>query len=1089
MSRTLARSPSGPDRLDLVVRALAALSRGAPALVLGPSGHAAAEVVRLAAARAGAAFGWHRATLGRAAATLAGPVLAARGLAVAGALPLEALCARVVHRLGGRRALGRFQSVAELPGLPTALAASLSELRLAGHSPEAVEPVDADLSRALAAYEAELAAGGLADRAAVFAAAAEAAATPACTHRWVGVPLFLADVPLAALLEQRFVAALAGRAPLVTATVPSADHRSRLALEAALGVAATDLPPAEAPPALRRLRERLFAGVAAPSVPAEASDLADAAGDAVVAIFSAPGEGQECVEIARRLLAEARRGVPFDRMAILLRAPAAYRARVEEALRRAGIPAWFARGTVRPDPAGRALLSLLACAAEDLSARRFAEYLSLGEVPDPADSDGAPPPAPAAADRWTPPDEELAPAAVAEALQVTEPDPEAPSPEVRAPRRWEHLLNDAAVIGGRDRWARRLDGHRASLELELAALERDAHPSAERVRRQLGDLTALRAWALPLVDALDALPRVAPWRDWLEALSSLAARAVRHPERVLSTLAELAPLGAVGPVDLAEVRLVLGRRLTELGLPPPARRYGRVFVGPVEAARGLAFDVVFAPGLAERVFPQKVGEDPLLRDDARVRLGGLPVNADRVAAERLALHLAVGAARRRVVVSFPRLDALAARARVPSFYAVEVVRATEGALPSLDELTRRAEVHVAARLGWPAPEDPADAIDDAEHDLALLGRVLTLPPEETRGAARYLMNVNPHLARALRRRFARVRPAWSAWDGMVSPGTEARAALAKHGLATRAWSATALQHYAACPYRFYLAAILRLAPREEASAAEELDPLHAGTLVHETQYAVLEELQQAGLLPLHPEHLDDAQSRLNRLLDETAAKWRDELAPSIARVWDDAVASLRADLREWLRRLTEETTWTPWRFELSFGLPRGRDRDEHSTPEPVTLDAGLKLHGAIDLVERDAEGRLRATDHKTGKVRAAPGDVIRGGAVLQPALYALALEKLFPGQRVAGGRLHYVSAAAGFASIEFPLDAVARESIELVAATLGEALTVGAFPAAPEERACDYCDYARLCGPTAERDAARKRQDDLVMLHTLRSRP
>ena len=84
---------------------------------------------------------------------------------------------------------------------------------------------------------------------------------------------------------------------------------------------------------------------------------------------------------------------PFDRMAVLLRAPTPYRPLLEEALRRAGVPAWFARGALQPDPAGRAFLSLLACAAEGFSARRFAEYLSLGEVPL-ATPEGTPPAAP-----------------------------------------------------------------------------------------------------------------------------------------------------------------------------------------------------------------------------------------------------------------------------------------------------------------------------------------------------------------------------------------------------------------------------------------------------------------------------------------------------------------------------------------------------------------------------------------------------------------------------------------------------------------------------------------------------------------------
>jgi len=63
-------------------------------------------------------------------------------------------------------------------------------------------------------------------------------------------------------------------------------------------------------------------------------------------------------------------------MAVILRAPQTYLGVIEHALDRAGIPAWFHRGTRRPDPAGRALL---ACADEDLSARRFAEYISLGQ--------------------------------------------------------------------------------------------------------------------------------------------------------------------------------------------------------------------------------------------------------------------------------------------------------------------------------------------------------------------------------------------------------------------------------------------------------------------------------------------------------------------------------------------------------------------------------------------------------------------------------------------------------------------------------------------------------------------------------------
>src|SRR5262249_10540022 len=92
------------------------------------------------------------------------------------------------------------------------------------------------------------------------------------------------------------------------------------------------------------------------------------AGD--VRLFSAPGAGRECVEIARRRLAEARAGVPFDQMAVAVRSPREYAGLLGHAFARAGIPAWFDRGTGRPHPSGRAFLALLGCAVERLSAAR-----------------------------------------------------------------------------------------------------------------------------------------------------------------------------------------------------------------------------------------------------------------------------------------------------------------------------------------------------------------------------------------------------------------------------------------------------------------------------------------------------------------------------------------------------------------------------------------------------------------------------------------------------------------------------------------------------------------------------------------------
>src|SRR5690606_38086870 len=156
--------------------------------------------------------------------------------------------------------------------------------------------------------------------------------------------LVLLDVPLASALEAELIAALAARAE-VRAIVPSGDVSAIGRLTRALGVQPEPLPPREDERALDRLSRQLFSR-AVTGAPLDAS----------VELFSAPGESRECVEIARRVLHAARQGVPFDRMAVVTHSPERYRAHLAEALRRAEIPAYFSRGTVRPDPAGRALL-------------------------------------------------------------------------------------------------------------------------------------------------------------------------------------------------------------------------------------------------------------------------------------------------------------------------------------------------------------------------------------------------------------------------------------------------------------------------------------------------------------------------------------------------------------------------------------------------------------------------------------------------------------------------------------------------------------------------------------------------------------
>src|SRR5262249_30971535 len=140
---------------------------------------------------------------------------------------------------------------------------------------------------------------------------------------------------------------------------------------------------------------------------------------------------------------------------------------------------------------------------------------------------------------------------------------------LRSPWRWEELIVESAVVGGRTRadgkarWRRRLDGLAADFKYRMEELQKDEPESARLVRyaRDIRNLAHLRQFALPIVDALAAWPDASSWGDWLDRFSGLARRALRSPERVLRTLADLRPMSGVGPVTLEEARDVLHDRL------------------------------------------------------------------------------------------------------------------------------------------------------------------------------------------------------------------------------------------------------------------------------------------------------------------------------------------------------------------------------------------------------------------------------------------------------------------------------------------------------------------------------------------------
>jgi hypothetical protein len=268
-------------------------------LIIGASRGAADDLSRSVEGSVPATFGLQRLSLTQFAAKTAILTLASEGLSSSTWLGTEAVAARVAFDATRDGSLTYFDAVARTPGFPRALARTFQELRLADvRSPQLTRlPLAGhDLADLLERVEASFASASSADRSALLRAAARTlAGAPAADQ------VVLLDVSMDHAAERELVSALIDATPSTLATIPNGDREGLEFLEGIGGVVERRESPGIDD--LACLRRYLFTADALP---------AERALDGSLSVFSAPGEARESVEIARRILTEARRGVRFD---------------------------------------------------------------------------------------------------------------------------------------------------------------------------------------------------------------------------------------------------------------------------------------------------------------------------------------------------------------------------------------------------------------------------------------------------------------------------------------------------------------------------------------------------------------------------------------------------------------------------------------------------------------------------------------------------------------------------------------------------------------------------------------------------------
>ncbi len=499
---------------------------------------------------------------------------------------------------------------------------------------------------------------------------------------------------------------------------------------------------------------------------------------------------------------------------------------------------------------------------------------------------------------------------------------------------------------------------------DLQRLREAARVSLAALAAEAGEL-ARRMAARPLRDGQDG-PPLGPG----DGLELRAAAALGAALGELAELGELAP----GPGELAAIVAALEFRVWS----GPVE--GRVRIASPYRLRAGRFDHVFVGCMQDGEFPQRDrGGDPFLSDAQRGVLG-LDPRSEGEAEERYLFATCLSLPRRSLFLSYRESDENgAAEPRSPFLDDVRALLAPpeEGPAPDPAEeaITRGWDL---ARVVHPLAEAPSE--DELARALAAHG------PTADADALLEAAGVGGGLAERLGERIEGARRAEAA---SRQPGPLTNPAVLESLAAIPAFGGTTLEEFDLCSYRWFVGHELRPEPLDPVP-----DPLVQGGIMHAALDRLYRERPGGDPLP-RPGSLEAWTARGRELVAEIAAER--ELGSHPA---ERAMARRVERLLD--RFLAEEAAretggFEPWLLEAAFG--------EEADSERPTLELdGWGLHGAIDRVDRAADGRALVLDYKlSGSVT--PRERFEERAKLQLPLYLIAVAEHW-GATPVGGLYH-----------------------------------------------------------------------------------
>ncbi len=327
----------------------------------------------------------------------------------------------------------------------------------------------------------------------------------------------------------------------------------------------------------------------------------------------------------------------------------------------------------------------------------------------------------------------------------------------------------------------------------------------------------------------------------------------------------------------------------------------------------------------------------------------------------------------------------------------------------------------------------------------------------------------------------------------IAEKTEIPSEVATRSIASRSGvSASLLQQYNVCPFRYFAEYVARAAERDIA----EDEPRAQGTLLHRLMELATRDLADRLRSADTAEEVDDITARWRLDLDSDYMRQLYDVATKDRGLGWYARSSLSGSIGERLRLYAGKTLQAMATFSREGGYsPRFLEwYFPNADSQPYVLRVGdidFTLRGLIDRVEENSAGKVRIIDFKRTAKDFGWLDLYDGTDVQLP-LYKQAFETAFPGRKV--DELYYCGFERPDARDLDSYDGIVPDRNETIkqlekqkknwetgavdrvaqfaerkAAETIERILTGAFPARPTIRGagnspCRYCDWRAACG-------------------------